>query len=294
MTSSLLELLVAAKNIPEGVNKRLSSRSSNEEMFEIAAPTYREALAKSGYSYELKFDPNANKPSKKKKNQRANRKKIWFNPPYSAAIRTNIGQEFLKLVEKSFPHGHPLKKIFNRNTVKIGYSCAPNIASIISSKNKNILAPINPEERLCSCSRTKTCPLEGQCLAKNVIYQATVTQENGTQNSYTGLSSTEFKKRLAVHKSTFKNENFQQTSLSRFIWNLKRKNVNYEVKWKIQDRGATFSPITGRCGLCIKEKFCIMFKPESADINSRDEIFSSCIYKKSKLLIPRERKNGPG
>ena len=261
----------------------------------MAAPPYREALTKSGYNFQLKFDPNARKPNqKKKKNKRANRKKIWFNPPYSSAIRTNIGREFLKLVDKSFPHGHPLRKIFNRNTIKIGYSCAPNIASIISSKNQKILSPPKPEERLCSCPRTKTCPLEGQCLAKNVIYQATVTQENGAKNSYTGLSSTEFKKRLGTHKHTFKDENVQQTSLSKFTWNLRRKNVNFEIKWKILDRGATFSPITGKCGLCTKEKFYIMFRPESADINSRDEIFSACRHKKSKLLIPKERKKGPG
>ena len=44
---------------------------------------------------------------KKSQNKDKNRSRdmIWFNPPYSAAIRTNIGQEFLKLVTKSFPPG---------------------------------------------------------------------------------------------------------------------------------------------------------------------------------------------
>ena len=138
-------------------------------------------------------------------------------------------------------------------------------------------------------------PLEGQCLRKNIIYQATVTQEDKSEETYTGLCSTEFKKRLGVHKNSFKYEDKNQTSLSKFIWDLKRKNKKFEVTWKILDRGEPFSPITNKCALCDKEKFYILFRPKSASINSRDEIFSSCRHKLSKLLIPKERKKvGPG
>ena len=64
------------KNIPEGVNKRLSSISSNEEMFETAAPIYREALKK--------VDTNlSSKASGKSQNKDKNRSRdiIRFNPP---------------------------------------------------------------------------------------------------------------------------------------------------------------------------------------------------------------------
>ena len=122
------------KNIPKAVNKRISTLSSSEEMFNSAIPIYKEALTKSGYDYNLKFDPKASEPSKKKRN-RKNRPKIWFNPPYSSAVRSNIGKDFLKLVTKCFPPGHPLRKIFNRNTIKVGYSCTPNMAAIISGRN---------------------------------------------------------------------------------------------------------------------------------------------------------------
>ena len=154
------------KNIPKAVNKRLSSISSSEEMFETAAPIYREALAKSGYDCELKFDPNA-RDSNKKKQRDHSRNIIWFNPPYSSAIRSNIGKEFLNLVSKCFPPGHPLRKIFNRNSVKVSYSGTPSIEKIISSTNKKILAPPKPEERPCSCPSGKPCPLGGVCLSKN-------------------------------------------------------------------------------------------------------------------------------
>ena len=67
------------------------------------------------------------------------RKIIWFNPPYSMNVRTNIGKTFLKLMEKHFPNGNPLHKIFNKNTLKVSYSCMGNMASIISSRNHTIL-----------------------------------------------------------------------------------------------------------------------------------------------------------
>ena len=118
------------KNIPEGVNKRLSSISSNEEMFETAAPIYREALARSGYEYQLKFNPEAANPPKKKRKR--SRKILWFNPPFSLNVKTNIAKEFLKLIDRFFPPGHPLRQIFNRNRVKVSYSCTPNMEPVIS------------------------------------------------------------------------------------------------------------------------------------------------------------------
>ena len=39
---------------------------ASEQMFESAAPIYREALAKSGFDFELKYDPEACNPQKKK------------------------------------------------------------------------------------------------------------------------------------------------------------------------------------------------------------------------------------
>ena len=177
----------------------------------------------------------------------------------------------------------------------MGYSCTPNIESIISSRNKKLLSPPQPKERECNCPKKTPCPLGGKCLSKNVIYQATVTQENGVKNNYTGLCSTTFKDRLGAHKQSFKTDGKNPTSLSKFIWNLKKKNQNFEVTWKILDKGEPFSPITENCALCIKEKFHIIFNQESADINSRDELFSACRHKSMKLLIPPDRKKkGPG
>ena len=50
------------KNIPESINKRLSAISSNEAVFNEAAPKYQEALSKSGYNFkfQIKIQPEHN------------------------------------------------------------------------------------------------------------------------------------------------------------------------------------------------------------------------------------------
>ena len=43
------------------------------------------------------------------------RQVLWYNPPYNANVDTNIGKEFLKLIDDCFPPFPPLKVIFNRS-----------------------------------------------------------------------------------------------------------------------------------------------------------------------------------
>ena len=196
----------------------------------------------------------------------------------------------MKLIDKCFPPGHPLRKIVNKNTVKVSYSCTPNMERIIASRNSKLLAAPPSAERTCNCPRNTPCPLDGKCLLENVVYEAKVTQDDQTQNFYTGLCSTTFKTRFGIHKNSFKNEEDNQTSLSKFIWSLKNKNLSYKLSWKLMDQATPFSPVSGNCALCTREKFYILFKPTSADLNSRNEIYNNCRHKIAVLLIKRERK----
>ena len=151
------------RNIPESVNKRLSSISSSERMFQKAAPLFQESLDRSGYNYKLKYEPQVNTPRPKKRGRK--RHILWFNPPFNHTVRTNVAREFLSLIDTCFPPGHPLKKIFNRNTVKVAYSTTPNMAQIIAGKNAKVLNGNKEEKRDCSCPKNKTCPLDGKCLS---------------------------------------------------------------------------------------------------------------------------------
>ena len=253
---------------------------------------YQEALYKSGYSHKLKFTPKEQEPSKNNK-KRNKRNVTWFNPPYNIAVKTNIGKEFLKLLDECFPPSHPLSKIINRSTVKIGYSTTPNMQKIISGRNSKILKQDETPQRKCSCTRNATCPLNGQCLEKNIVYHAKVTQSDQKVTNYVGQTSTDFKARLAVHKQTFKDQTISQTSLSKHIHKLEEKNITYKVTWRIIGRGRTFTPSSKICPLCDCEKFNILFKPEIADLNRKSEFYSHCMHIKPQLLVPKKKK-GPG
>ena len=126
---------ITTKNIPAGINKRLSSLSSDKASFDQAAPPYQKALDESEYHYILQYEPA--KASKRKKRQRNNIH--WNNPPFSKDTSTSIGHNFLALVDKHFPKDHKLRKIFNRNTIKISYGCMNNTKQIIGNHNKRIL-----------------------------------------------------------------------------------------------------------------------------------------------------------
>ena len=177
---------ITTKNIPAGINRRLSSLSSDKASFDQAAPPYQKALDESGYHYTLQYEPT--KASKRKNRQRNNI--LWYNPLFSKNTSTNIGHKFLALVDKHFLNDHKLRKIFNRNTIKISYSCMNNTKQIIHNHNKRILTASSPPPplrlittRQCKCRQKNTCPLDGNCLQSSVIYQATVKRKD---NNTTG------------------------------------------------------------------------------------------------------------
>ena len=122
----------------------------------------------------------------------------------------------------------------------------PNMAQIISRHNSKAVRQQQPlaaaEVKTCSCPKavrdSKTCPLGGQCLKENTIYQATVTQVvSGKVETYLGLASTTWKARLAVHKSSMKNKPKPQakssnsTELSNHTWDLKDKGTYFRIDW---------------------------------------------------------------
>ena len=114
------------KNIPLEVNRRLSKLSSTEEDFLAVVAPYQEALDRAGYNHQLLYqepDPAAPPPPSRRTRSR---KVTWFNPPFSQSISTNIGQKFLNLVDSCFPPDHELRKVVNKNTIKISYSTMPN------------------------------------------------------------------------------------------------------------------------------------------------------------------------
>ena len=251
---------------------------------------YPHSINKSGYDFELKFDPLASTPKQKKKKNRK-RNILWFNPPWNSEVETNIGREFLKIVDECFPPDNPLSKIFNRKSVKVSYSTTPNMEQIIAGKNSRVLKSEEESPKQCSCPRDKKkeCPLDNKCLEKGIIYQAKVTQPNSSVKTYIGLTATDFKSRYGVHTKAFSDPSYCQTTLSKHILELKDKGIEPTVTWKIVDKGKSYSPVSDVCQLCNKEAYHIIFEPAMAELNNRSELFSTCMHKKSKLLFPPKR-----
>ena len=111
----------------------------------------------------------------------------WFNPPWNSAVKTNVGKQFLRLIDISFPEGNPLRKLLNRNTVKVSYKCKPNISSVVGSYNTKLLQR-NTDHQVtqgCNCQGgSGTCPLTSAEYQKdNVFYVANTIDKHNTRLS---------------------------------------------------------------------------------------------------------------
>ena len=203
---------------------------------------------------------------------------IWYNPPFSKNVSTNIGRTFLKLLDTELTKEHVLHKIFNRNTVKISYSCMPNLKQNIDDHNKSILHNKIMPPRSCNCRVKTECPLSGKCLKESVVYQATVsTEDHNPPQTYVGLTENSFKTRYSNHKSSFPNANKRHNSeLRKYIWGLKDELTKFTVTWRILKHATSYNPTYNRCNLCLWEKYFIICKPDLASLNKRNELISSC------------------
>ena len=263
------------KKLPESISKRVSEISSNEAVFNNAKNIYNTALKSSGFNETLSYTPSTENNREKSHNRK--RKIIWYNPPFSKNVKTNIGKMFFKLIKKHFPKENPLSKIFNKNTLKLSYSCMKNMSSIISSHNKTILEP-NVDETGCNCKHKLECPVENKCLTKKVIYKAEVkNNKNEDTKIYIGLSENSFKERYRNHTKSFRHDKYKnETVLSKYIWDLKENDAMPIVKWSF------IKTIKGKlnsnnCSLCLIEKFNIINLLDDKNLlNKKSEFISKC------------------
>lgn len=262
------------KRLPQMVEKRISELSYGPEEFNAAKHEYVKALSDSGLKADIKF----NKPTQKNRTRR--RKIIYFNPPYNAAVTTNIGREFIRLIDKHFPPQNRYRKIFNRNTIKLSYSCTPNMQVILSGHNKALLKkPDQDTVKNCNCRGVCPLPANGDCRRSAVVYRATVKTGTDTK-TYIGSSETEIKLRLANHKHSFSDPKLRNsTRLSAYVHALKDNKHQFEMKWDIIDKLTPYTCGSRRCNLCLTEKYRILGSDPTTTLNARNEIASKCRHR---------------
>ena len=157
------------KELPKAINKRITDILCNQDIFDAAKSTYGQALRKSGFNEELKYnnkDSEEHTTNKEKKKKRRNI--ICFNPPFSLSVKTDTGKLFFKMLKKNFSKSNPFSKIFNKNTIRISYSGTRNMKSIKSSNNKKILTPKNKQVG-CNCRIKTSCPLGNKCQHRSLF-----------------------------------------------------------------------------------------------------------------------------
>ena len=268
------------KQLTTSVSKRLNTISCNKETFDEAKEDYEKALHDSNLCSSLKFE---DKSKQKKPKKQRKRKQIWFTPPYNAALKTNIGKEFLKLIDKHFPVNHPLHPIFNRRTIKVSYSTTENLASIIQNHNKKLLKQQpKKDEKTCNCRKPQECPVDNKCCLEGVIYQANVLDKKA---EYVGMTTTSFKQRYSNHKKSFKHESYKnETTLSSFIWD-KNLNPTPKVQWKILKKSSKYQPGQRACQICVSESYYIIKGLlNSKNINRKTDIASRCVHRRDATL----------
>ena len=183
---------------------------------------YNKALHESGYETYLKYRKEA-KTTKAISNRRR-RNIVWFNPPYSDNVETNIGHEFLSLITKHFSKHHWLHKICNKNNIEISYSSMPTMSAVILRHNKKLLSALPKADgpptanSKCNCRIKTACPLDGECKQKSIVYKAEIFSNNTTKLYY-GSCSTDLKARFSNHKHSITHRNKRKaTELSKEVW----------------------------------------------------------------------------
>ena len=213
----------------------------------------------------------------------------WYNPPFNTTCTTNIGKEFLKIIDRHFPPNikrkDKLEKIINRHTIKISYSGTPNMEIIISSHNTKILKERKKKEEptvLCNCRRgVDSCPIGGKCQVSAVVYKATINTDDGVTKTYTGCTDRTFKMRHYGHTSDLsKSENRKNTKLAGYVWDKRDAGIEVtSIKWEIEKECQKYAPGGDQCDVCLTEKMFIMKNKDPRSINKRSELMNSCLHK---------------
>ena len=121
-----------------------------------------------------------------------------------------------------FQNSNKLHAIFNRNTVKVSYSCTQNMWSMTKSHNKKVINKDVKELKSCNCRVKSKFSLNGQCQVTGIIHKCTVLSRDKPNKVYLGNVEVYFKKRFYNPRKSFNNEgSANNTTLSKCISELK-------------------------------------------------------------------------
>ena len=163
-----------------------------------------------------------------------------------------------------------------------------NMKKIINSHNKYVASKKDQvNQNLCNCRNPDNCPLDNKCLTSKIVYSAEIiTDDHQLSKFYLEICETEFETRFNNHKKSFcHRENEKDTELSRYIWELKDKHTEYQIKWSIARKSSGCNPVSKSCNLCLLEKLLLCnFSDKSRLINKRLDLLSKCRHENKYML----------
>ena len=184
----------------------------------------------------------------------------------------------------------------NNNNVNINNNNNNN-----NEKPKSVYEGGNKESKNCNCRKSNkhNCPLQGNCLIKNVVYKVRVkcdfTDNNNISNKtmntsnnnnyderiYIGSTGGYFKDRYTGHKHTFNNINKKHsTRLSDFVWQyFDRYGTKPEMEWSIlYHANSNINGASKICQICNIERMAIAAEDNKKLLNKRRDISNNCAH----------------
>ena len=152
-----------------------------------------------------------------------------------------------------------------------------NISSVTRQYHCKVLSTKNVD-RLFHCRDKDNCPLNGKCLQTCIVYKADIITNKGS-HMIENLSG------CSIHKNSFRNRHHEQdTQFSNHIWQLKYKDINFTLKWKIVAYASACRCVSTRCDLCLTEKYVIARADQKNLLNKRPELIANCHHKNKYIL----------
>ena len=80
-------------------------------------------------------------------------------------------------------------------------------------------------------------------------------------------------------------KSWNETELSKYVWNLQNEKKPFQIKWKILKKCKPYSNISKKCSLCLNEKFIIICKKELCSLNRSYNLTRLLKFSIEKLLL---------
>ena len=139
------------------------------------------------------------------------------------------------------------------------------------------------------------CPLNGQCLAQDIVYKYIASTSMNPDKTYLGMAEGDFKKIYKnIHTNSFRYKRYSKdTILSKYTWETKKEyNEMPTLNRLIVKSVPSYSNISKKCLLCLHEKLeIVIFEDQDHLLNKPSELISKCRHA-YKYLLRNYKANG--